>query len=225
MGKGYIGILLIALCASGCTRTKQVDSLQKFAQNGPRTLFEVTDKEGKSWRVGSVEAPGMTTYFVISSDGRINIMATAFDDSLGAKHAVVLVDPRNKEEALAVLDRKFLSGVGNASEAYRKWLDQKAVFTYGSVQETRRFDAGKGLGSTDIRVEGTSVVGLMKHFDCQCSDVLGGVACSSLGHPLIACIDKVCDFENCLVDIINGDKSGCAQEANDAQTICEVARQ
>ena len=80
------------------------------------------------------------------------MIATAFEDSARLKHAVVFVDETEKEEALAVLDRKFLSSVANASDPYRRWVDKHAVFTYGSVQDTRRIEMKKGgLGSSDIR--------------------------------------------------------------------------
>jgi len=224
MRKWYLTILLVTLYASGCRGTKQVDTLQKFAQDGQRTLLEVTDKGGRAWRVGSVAAPGIATYFVISSGGRIDIIATAFDDRRGAKHAIVFVDPANKEEALAVLDRKFLSGIGNASEPYKKWLDQNAVFTYGSVQDTRRFDLKNGLGSSDIRVEGNAIVGRMNGVPCHCDDsVPMGLVCSGAGTAFAHCFTALCDWINCLVDVINGDKPGCAQQASDARTICELA--
>ena len=221
MRKRYLGILLVALCVSGCTGTKQVDSLQKFAQNGQRTLFEVTDKGGRFWKVGSVKAPGITAYFVVNSDGRVNVVATAFDDRLGAKHAIVFVDPTDKEEALAVLDRKFLSGVGNASDAYRKWVDQDVIFTYGSVQDTRRFDMGKGgLGTTDIGVAGNTIAGLMKNVDCHCDDPGMFNACQQ-HQRFEGCINKICDYVNCVVGIINGSGSNCANEAFAAVAICE----
>ena len=222
MRRSYVGILLIALCASGCRGTKQVDSLQKFVQDGQRTLFEVTDKGGRSWKIGSVKAASVTSYFVVSSDGRVNIIATAFDDSLGAKHAVVFVDPTDKEEALAVLDRKFLSGLGNASDPYRRWLDENSVFTYGSVQDTHRFDVEKGrLGSSNIRVEGNAIVGLMNDIACHCSD--RPLFCHAYPSSFVACFNKVCDYVNCNVGIINGSGSNCAQEASDAITTCQVA--
>src|SRR5262249_58062612 len=140
----YLATLLVAFCASACSGTKHVNSLQGFKQDGQRTLFEVTDKGGVSGKVASVELPSLTTYFVISSDGRVDVIATAFEDRLHAKHAVVFADSTEKEEALAVLDQKFLSGVANASEPYRKWLEKNAGFTYGTVQDTRRIDTVKG---------------------------------------------------------------------------------
>src|SRR5215472_9981012 len=74
-----LATVLIAFCASACSGTKRANSLQSFKQDGQRTLFEVTDKGGRSWRVGSVELPSLSTYFVISSDGRVDVIATTFE--------------------------------------------------------------------------------------------------------------------------------------------------
>jgi hypothetical protein len=191
-------------------------------QDGQRTLLEVTDKAGRSWKVGSVEGKDVTTYFVVNSGGQVDIMGTAFDDRLRAKHAIVYVDSSEKEEALAVLDRKFLSGVSNASEPYRNWLNRNAVFTYGSVNHTRRIDIDKGgLGLSDIRVEEGVIVGRIKDVRCHCSDM--AQACIVLPSPWIACVNKICDLINCTIGVINGDLSDCSQENSDAQTTCELA--
>jgi hypothetical protein len=217
----YLAILL-GLYAGGCSGTKHVNSLDRFAQNGQRTLFEVTDRGGRSWKVGSVEQPGITTYFVVRGDGRVAAIATAFDDRLRAKHAVVFVDSTEKEEALAVLDQKFLAGVANASEAYRKWVEKHAVFTYGSVQDTRRIDFPKGgLGSGDIRVDGNTIAGRLKDYKCHCYDM--PQLCAALPSPWVACLNKICDVVNCGIAVINGGRSDCNQETSDAKTTCELA--
>jgi hypothetical protein len=215
-------IALLALCASACAGTKHVSSLQSFAQHGQRTLFEVIDGRGRSWKVGSVETPSATTYLVVSDGGRVSIIGTTFSDRLGGRHAVVFVDSAEKEEALAVLDRKFLAGVANASDPYKKWLDKSEPFTYGSAPHTRRIDmeAG-GLGSSDIRVEGNAIVGSIKDAKCHCYQM--GPACATLPTPWQACLNKICDFANCIIGAINGNDTDCAQEGSDARMTCQLA--
>jgi hypothetical protein len=215
-------IALLVLCASACSGIKRVSSLQKFAREGQRTLFEVIDEGGRSWKVGSVETPSATTYLVVSDGGHVSIVGTAFSDRLGGKHAVVFVDSAEKEEALAVLDRKFLLGVANASDPYQKWLGKSEPFTYGSLPHTRRIDmeAG-GLGSSDIRVEGNAIAGRIKENKCHCYEM--AQVCAALPSPWIACINKLCDLINCSIGVINGGNGDCAQEGSDAQMTCQLA--
>ncbi|MGO9272312.1 MAG: hypothetical protein ACLQOO_19135 [Terriglobia bacterium] len=193
--------------------------MENFAQGGQQTLFEVIDKEGRAWKIDSVESDNATAYSVISPSGRIDIMATAFNGAAGAQHAVILVDSAEKEEALAVLDKKFLSGLTNQSDAYRKWLDKNAVFTYGGVQETRTLDVKQGgLGSSDIRVEGGAIVGKLVYLPCHCTEV--GLTCTILPEPDQACVNKCCDYVNC---ILGG--GTCGEELSTAAAACSFRAQ
>jgi len=58
---------------------------------------------------------------------------------------LVFVDSAQKEDALAILDKRFLSDVAHQSDAYRKWFDKYAVFSYGSTEKTESFDVSRGL--------------------------------------------------------------------------------
>jgi hypothetical protein len=215
-------ILLLALCSSGCPGTQgSVNSLQSFAQSSQRTLIEVTDKGGRSWKVGSVEAANITAYFVISSEGRVATFAAVFNDHARGKHAVVLVDSTEKE-GLTVLDRKFLSGVANASDRYREWLDKSAIFTGVSIENTRRIDLEKGgLGSSDIRVERNAIVGRIKDAKCHCDEM--GTACGATLSTMRACVNKICDVINCINALFNGERSECNREGSEAGAACDLA--
>lgn len=204
---------------------RKANSLRRYVQDGKRTLFEVTDKEGRSWKVGSVEASKTTAYFVISGDGRVAIVSSVFVDRRRARHAIVFVDPTEQEEALAVLDRKFLSGVANTSAPYGKWLKKHAVFTLGSVENTRRIEMKKrGLGSSDVRIEENAIVGrFLNPVKCHCWEM--GNWCQQYGSDGRKCLNKVCDFINCTIDIINGVRSECGGEASDMIDICRAAAQ
>jgi hypothetical protein len=194
--------------------------LKGFAQQGQQTVVELTDKEGGSWKIQTVETPKVTTYSVISSSGQVEIMAAAFGD--GAKHAVVFVDSTEKEKVLAVLDKKFLSGLTNVSDEYKKWVEKNAVFTYGGVQETLTIDARKGgLGSTNIGVEGGKIVGRANQITCNCETLLGSYRCGQLLSPITACINAVCNLVNCISGIPSG--ASCAGLGEVARVACNNA--
>jgi len=196
--------------------------MRSFTQSGKKTLVEVVDKEAQSWKLLSVDASSVTTYFIVNAKNKIDLIATTFKDNGGTQHAVVLVDSSEKEESLAVLDRKFLMGVGNSTEAYRKWTEEKADFTFGSVQETRTIDFKKGgLGTGNIRVDGGTIVAQMNSVNCHCYELAG--ACAGLPSPVIACVNKICDLVNCVIAISNGTRSECNQEGSDAQQTCSIA--
>jgi hypothetical protein len=59
-----------------------------------------------------------------------------FVDSTGRRKALVFVDSAQKEDALAILDKRFLSAIAHQSDAYRKWFDKYAVFSYGTTEKT-----------------------------------------------------------------------------------------
>lgn len=214
--------LLLALCANACSSRKNTGSMKSFTQSGKQTLIQVADKNGHTWSLLSVDAASITAYLVMNSNNQVDLVASAFTDKAGAQHAVVFVDSGEKEEALAILDRKFLMGVANSTGAYRKWAEQKVVFTYGGVQETRRIDLKKGgLGAGNIRVDGGKIVAQIAQANCHCYDA--ALACVGLPSPIIACINKICDVINCTINVINGSASDCNQEGADAKTTCELA--
>src|SRR5215472_17889823 len=106
-----LGVALnLALYANGCSTNKATGSMRSFTQSGKKTLVEVVDKEAQSWKLLSVDASSVTTYFIVNAKNKIDLIATTFKDNGGTQHAVVLVDSSEKEESLAVLDRKFLMG-------------------------------------------------------------------------------------------------------------------
>ena len=145
-------------------------------------------------------------------------MAAVFGD--GAKHAVVFVDSTEKEEVLAVLDKKFLSGLTNASDEYKKWVEKNAVFTYGGVQETLTIDARKGgLGSTNIGVEGGKIVGQVNQISCDCLTLATSLNCGF--SPIKKCIDAVCNLVNCISGIPSG--ASCAGLGEVARVACNNA--
>lgn len=187
--------------------------------SGSLTLFEVRAKEGKSWKIASFESHNTTTYFVINSGGQVAIVATTFDDGPGGRHAVVLVDSAEKEEAMAVLDKKFLSSLNNASDEYRKWQEKNAVFSYGGVQETRTIDSKEGgLGSSSLGIDGNTIVGRVNQISCHCGEIF----CPPHNSLAIACINKVCDLINCIIKVINGESTNCDQEGSEASQFCSA---
>jgi hypothetical protein len=214
----HLSVAVIAvLCAMACSTKRRPNSLTGFAQRGQQTLVEVIDRDGQSWKVSSVESGGVTGYFVLSSNGQIDIIAITFLDRGGARHAVVYADSAEKDKALAVLDNRFLAGLTNPSDNYKKWLEKNAVFTWGGEQ-TRRIDVKPGgLGSSDLRIEGDSIVGRMKQARCHCYDF--AQACISVPTPWQACLNALCDLINCLI----ATNTGCSQEASAARSACEVA--
>jgi len=196
-------------------------SLTNLAQRGPQFLIDVTDKEGRAWKIDTVETPKATTSFVIDSTGKVVLTAAVFADSTGRRKSLVFVDSAQKEDALAILDKRFLSDVAHQSDAYRKWFDKYAVFSYGSTEKTESFDVSRGLGSSTVHGEGATIVGQIKDAKCHCQEM--GLTCVVLPSPMIACLNKFCDLVNCVIGVINGSGSDCQQEGIDAKQTCEIA--
>ena len=48
--------IALVLCATACSR-RDVNALKGFAQQGQQTVVELTDKEGGSWKIQTVETP------------------------------------------------------------------------------------------------------------------------------------------------------------------------
>jgi hypothetical protein len=153
------GAVLVLVCAAACSVKTGRGSLKGFAQSDNKKLVEVTDREGRPWKILSAHAGKFSTYVVLNPSSRVDLAATVFADRTGAQHAVVRVDANEKEDVLAVLDKKFLTGLANPTDAYRNWAAQEAMFTYGAVQETSTLDVkGGSLGSGTASVEGGKIV-------------------------------------------------------------------
>jgi hypothetical protein len=211
-------MLTLGICAIAFSSCTKKNSLKGFARQGPQALFEVTDKDGQSWKIYSVETPNVKTFSVINKSGQVDARCYTFTDSAGVKHALVFADSSEKEKALAVLDKNFLSGLANSSDEYKIWLKQNAVFGYSGGRKTRTIDVQKGgLGSSDLKVEGNKIVGTQRAIACHC----GEMVCIGYPSPIIDCINKLCDWANC--QIAHGDLSACAQEQSDVQISCSLA--
>jgi hypothetical protein len=216
--------ILVLLLATGCSPDQQVNTLTGFAQRGEHALAELTDHEGRAWKVGSMRSNGVTVYFVINSNNRVDVLAGVFDGSKG-KHAVVWVDTQTRNEALAVLDKTFLSRVSNPSPAYTTWLEEIAIFTNGTVASTRTIEMPEGvLGPADVRIDADKIVARMRHFDCFCqAENDTSSPCRGLASDVKKCSNKLCDLANCLVDVINGEATNCGAEADAAKAMCAAA--
>jgi hypothetical protein len=214
--------MLIAMLAVGCLPKHEENMLKAFAQRGHATVFELTDRNGRAWKVVSGEGSKITTYWVINSSGQIDIIDVPLPVRDGTTSAVVYVDSSEKEEALAVLDKKFLSALSNPSDGYRQWLSTKAIFTYGALQQTRMIDVKPGgLGTTSIGTKGGQITGLLSHSPCHCYELPG--SCGGLPSPFIPCVNSICDVVNCTIDVINGKSTGCNGDVAKAQTACSLA--
>src|SRR5215471_3803336 len=95
--------VLLALCAGACSMRKDTGYMRSFTQSGTETLVEVTDRDGSSWKLLSVDAQSVKTYHVVNSQNQVALAASAFIDKVGTEHAVVFADTTEKEEAMAVL--------------------------------------------------------------------------------------------------------------------------
>lgn len=207
----------------GCSAKHDRSSLTEFAQRGPVTLVELRDSDGRRWKILSAETGKVTAYWVITEAGKIDIVATALPAHDGPRNAVLYVDSGEKEDALAILDRKFLLSLQDSSDAYKKWSSSKAIFTYGSLGQTRMIDIQPGgLGTTNIGTKGGQITGQLAHGSCHCYEM--GLACAGQPSPVIACVNSVCDLLNCIVDIINGVRSECNGETATAQSTCSLAQ-
>jgi hypothetical protein len=217
----YLLGLAMLLLLGGCSAKHDRSSLTDFAQRGPVTLVELRDNDGRQWKILSAESGKGTAYWVITEAGKIDILAAALPSHEGPGNAVVYVDSGEKEDALAILDRKFLSSLQDSSDAYKKWLSSKAIFTYGSVAQTRMIDFKPGgLGTTNIGTKGGQITGQLAHGSCSCSAI--GLACTT-GDPVAQqCTNDICDWLNCVVDIINGVRSECNGEAFAVQSFCHL---
>lgn len=218
----WCSIAILLFVVTGCSR-KHSNSLANFTQQGQRSLAEVVDSRARTWKIASVELHNVVGFFVIDSGGRVAITASIFQSHDGTRHTLEFVDPAEKEDALAVLDTQFLSGLKNPSDAFKAWVAKDAGnFSYGRTQETRALDVKPGgLGSGKIGVQGNTIVALMPHAACHCYE--NAQVCAYLPSPQIDCWNKCCDFINCIIDVLNGDKSDCNQEQSDAQLSCSLA--
>lgn len=152
-------------------------------------------QDGK-WTIGSNEKYGITSYFVIDQDGEVRIIATAFDDPRREKHAFVFVDTTQKDETLKVLGRYFPSGIEN----------------------TQTIEFPGPLASSDIRVEGRTIVGRINRATCMCSN---DIQCGVSGPFHRFCQDRICDFVNCVLDQIAGENpAGCSDENSRLRETC-----
>jgi hypothetical protein len=215
------GIAMLLLSVTAC-HMKQTASMTSFLQSDKKTLVEVRDRESHSWKILTVSSPNTTAYLLVNSENRVDLIASAFVDKAGVKHALVFVDENDKQEALAILDRKFLLGVSGASDEYRKWAEQNVIFTYGSAQVTRTMDLKRGgFGGANIRVDGGKIIAQINEANCHCYQL--AMSCAGLPSPYIACVNKFCDLVNCVIGVLNGSGHDCQQEGSDAKTTCELA--
>ncbi len=213
------GAALMLVFAAACSVKTGSGSLKQFAQSGNRTLVEVTDKEGRPWKILSAHAGSFSAYVVLNPSSRVDLTATVFADRNGARQAVVRVDTDEKEDVLAVLDKKFLTGLTNPTEAYRNWAAQEAIFTYGAVQETSTVDVkGGSLGAGTASAEGGKIVVQLAPVACHCYD---NPSCYVTTDPVSAeCVNRACDFINC---VFSGTRSPCGTELSTAQAACSLA--
>lgn len=155
-------------------------------------------QDGK-WKIGSSDKHGVTSYFVIDQGGEVRIIATVFDDPKREKHAFVFVDTTQKEETLKVLDRNFPSGIKN----------------------TQTIEFAGPLASSEITVEGQTIVARINRARCMCSD---SIKCGDSGTDRGKCVNKICDFVNCVLDVIAGEnRTGCDDEDARLREACSVA--
>jgi len=213
-----ISALAFVLCGCGEQAEQKADSLKSFTQIGPRSLSEFIDKKGQLWQVASVEEENLTGEIVLNSTGQVDLIAIAYTDKIGLKNAVILVDSSEKEAALAVLDKRFLSSVSPRSTEYENWLKKTAAFSYGGAQTTRMIDIEQGkLGKGTIHLEGGKIAARINHANCACVSV----ACGLLPSPNQECAKKLCAVINCIIDFLNGDRQiGCGAENAEAQQTC-----
>jgi hypothetical protein len=213
-----ISALGFALCGCGGQAEKKADSLKSFTQIGPRSLSEFIDKQGQLWQVASVEEENLIGEFILNSAGQVDLIAIAYTDKIGLKNAVILLDSSEKEAALAVLDKRFLSGVSPRSNEYENWLKKTASFSYGGAQTTRMIDIEQGkLGKGTVHLDGGKFAMKIDHANCACVTV----ACGLLPLPNQECAKKLCDVINCVIDFLNGDRQiGCGVENAVAQQTC-----
>ncbi len=193
-----------------------------FVVDGERVVAEVTNKEGKIWKIGSAKTPLTTSYFVIETDGPLDLIVTSFEDSLGRPHAIAFADKSAKEKALAIFDHRFLAGVADASDPFKQWVEEHKDVLSGKTKLERVMDTEKGgLGTGDIRIDNDKIIGRIKAAKCHCYEM--PMSCAGLPSTFIACINDICDVINCTIDILNGSGSNCGQEGATAQTSCELA--
>jgi hypothetical protein len=213
------GAALLLVCTAACTVKTGSGSLKGFAQSSNKTLVEITDTEGRPWKILSADAASFSTYVVLNPSSRVDLTATVFADRTGARNAVVRVDANEKEDVLAVLDKKFLTGLTNQTEAYKNWAAKEAIFTYGAVQVTSTLDVKDGsLGAGTASAEGGKIVVQLAPVACHCYD---RPSCSTTTDPVTAeCINRVCDFLNC---IFSGTGSSCGDQLATATTACNLA--
>ena len=218
---------LAAILASACSAKKHTGSLKSFVQSDRKTLVEVIDGEGRAWKLLSVAMKNNTVYFIVNANNRVDLVASVFTDKTGFEHGVVYVGLTDKEEVLSVLDKKFLMGVGNTTEAYKRWVEQKADFAYGSVQDTSITGLKTELLTTgNIQLEGDSIVVRLAAWPCHCTELFPNIAC---GSPKMQCMDKQCDFINCAINYLNGitnpSDPDCSNALSDANATCYAAYQ
>lgn len=221
-----VGItLLTVLFATGCHTRKHTGSLTTFVQSDRRTLIEVVDGEGHSWKIVSAIVKNRTVYFVVNANNHTDLVASVSTNQTG-QHSVVFVDSTDKARVLGVFDKRFLSNVRHTTEAYRKWVDQQGDLTYGSVPDTRMIGMNPGaLGTATVGVKGDTIVAQIANVQCHCYEI--GYACVGLPSPLIACVNSTCDWINCVVGLLNGKPDAndpdCSQHYSDQQTTCSLA--
>jgi hypothetical protein len=198
--------------------------MRNFGQDGQKSLAEVTDSDGRLWRILTMASGDVTTFFVYHSAGQIDIAAAAYRDRAGASHAFVSVDSAEKEAALGVLDRKFLSGLTGRSERFDGWVKTSVFLTHGGADETTRVETKPGgMGSGSVHVQGGGIVVDERKnpqpISCSCQDT-GGAGCGDTARH--KCINALCDLINCVNRVIYTGAGSCGGEANTAINTCSL---
>lgn len=196
---------LAVLGLTACAHTPQPNSLARFTEDGTETLAEITSSNSAPWKLLTRETGALTTLFIYDSSGRIAIAAGAVPRPSGPAQATIFADPGEKDAALALLDRKYLSSLSGRTAAFDAWLSKTAPFT---DEKANRLDVKPGaLGTGIVTIDGAHIV-VRQHNE---------IGCNTTGtHD---CVNAVCDFINC---IFRG-TGPCQGEAFKAQEACQTA--
>ena len=199
-------VLIAVLALTACSRSPKPATLTKFVQDSPETLAEITDSSGSAWKILSRETGAVTTLFLYNAAGKIDAVVTAAPGQTGAAKATTFLDSGEKNAALAVLNRSFLSTLHGRSSAYDAWLGNTPAFT---DEKTTRVDMNPGaLGSGDVTVQETRIVVRRQ---------TPAVPCQQTG------FSAACDLINCTYSAISGGENTCAAEAFKAQESAQTA--